>query len=270
MSKVTSAPTPSQTVAARIRAFRKRRDLTLNQVADECAALGAPQLSFAALANIERGATAESRRKPRDVSLDELMVLARVFKVAPALLIFPLGDDEQFAITPDWSMTTWDAYRWFTGESYPGEDVAEHWAVPIYLYRKHESLRDEHAFTKLYVENHPDQDSPVAQQQYADIQRLWGQIKDVRAEMRRHGLTPPPAAGDIQGIDDAPRMFLTGSEVEARLAAGKTVRMVDGSRPDGLGPAMKPGDGAKLEADIHRARRFAADFLNKQEEGGEE
>lgn len=254
MSLVTNAANLSQTVAARIRVFRKRQNLTLNQLADTCAGLGAPQLSFSALANIERGATAESKRKPRDVSLEELLIIARALGIAPALLMFPVGEQDEIQVLPGVAASPWDALQWFAGYNVASgqPEFAETWRVPLFLYRKHELLRDERILAITSFDGLEDIPEDVIQHGKAEADRLWSEIKDVRADMRRHGLTPPAAEGDIEGIDDNPRVYLTGREVESRLAAGQAVRLVDRSQPGALGKVMKPGDGTKLEAAVEQ------------------
>lgn len=200
MSLVTSAPNISQCVAAQIRAFRRRQDLTLAQLADKCAELGAPQLSFSSLANIERGATAESRRKPRDVSLDELAILARALNVPPVMLLFPIGTSERVQITPEVEITAWDAAQWFSGELFLTPDVETHLATPVYLFRQHTKWMDD-----FLGAGEAERDSRRAETEQA--------LRSVRAEMRRHGLTPPNLPPELKHIDEtrALRLAATGS-----------------------------------------------------------
>jgi hypothetical protein len=82
--------------------------MTAQQLCDRCAALGAPGITTNVLANIE------TRR--RDVSVDELLVLALALDVAPMHLLAPDGA-VRLAITPTASVTESDELRrWLRGE----------------------------------------------------------------------------------------------------------------------------------------------------------
>jgi transcriptional regulator with XRE-family HTH domain len=84
-------------VAKRVRYYRKRLGWSVRQLAEECASLGAPQLTEASLGNIERGS--KGKRKPRDVTVDEVMILGYALGVPPLLLMIPLGENEPLRIT---------------------------------------------------------------------------------------------------------------------------------------------------------------------------
>ncbi|MEV6986538.1 hypothetical protein AB0M95_35515 [Sphaerisporangium sp. NPDC051017] len=82
----------SDVVADQIRKHRSRLGLTREDLAAECAKLGADQLTFAALTNIETGRRDASGRRRRDVTIDELEVIAHALAVPMLLLVFPLGE----------------------------------------------------------------------------------------------------------------------------------------------------------------------------------
>ena len=52
----------------------------------------------------------------RELRLDELIALAAALDVAPVLLIFPLGHEEQVELFPGIEAGTWAALKWFTGQ----------------------------------------------------------------------------------------------------------------------------------------------------------
>ncbi|GGL55092.1 hypothetical protein GCM10014719_65490 [Planomonospora parontospora subsp. antibiotica] len=84
---------PSDVIAEQIRKHRKRLGLTRENLAEECAKLGAPQLTFAALTNIETGRRDRATgRRRREVTVDELEVIAHALAVPMLLLVFPVGD----------------------------------------------------------------------------------------------------------------------------------------------------------------------------------
>jgi transcriptional regulator with XRE-family HTH domain len=79
--------TPSDVIADQLRKHRARLGLTREQLAEECARLGADHLTFAALTNIETGRRDRTTgRRRREVTVDELEVLAHALAV-PLLLL---------------------------------------------------------------------------------------------------------------------------------------------------------------------------------------
>lgn len=100
----------SDLIAAHLKALRGRRGYTVKELAARCAELGAAELTANVLTNIE------VRR--RDVSSDELLVLALALDVAPAHLITPLaGSPEALAVTPTHVVSAEAARLWIRGEA---------------------------------------------------------------------------------------------------------------------------------------------------------
>jgi transcriptional regulator with XRE-family HTH domain len=81
----------SDAVAALVKQLRLRRGVTVKDLAGKCRDLGAEQLTANVLTNIE------VRR--RDVSVDELLVLALALDVAPAYLLTPGDASTSIAVT---------------------------------------------------------------------------------------------------------------------------------------------------------------------------
>jgi transcriptional regulator with XRE-family HTH domain len=264
---VTNAPTASQSLAEQVRTLRKRRNLTLNQLSELCEKLGAPQLTFSALANIERGATAESKRRPREVNVDELMVLARALQVPPVLLLFQIGTAAEVELTPGLVVTPWDAAKWWSGEEFLQGDEDTWWSIPVYLHKSHDRLVTR--FGEILADRlFADPPAGVDQtQRQRETDQLIYDLREVRRQMRANGLTPPVLDADMAFIDERRHAPLQAAEVEARIAAGELIRVVDPNRP-GAGKPMAPGDATKLEADIARARAFVEEYDQRQ--GGEE
>lgn len=110
-------------IASQVRKYRIHRNLSVRQLAEECARLGAPQLTAASLANIERGQDPDAKRAARRVLVEELAVLARALHVPPVLLVFPLGQREEIDVLPGKPVDTWAALKWWTGaQPFPGEE----------------------------------------------------------------------------------------------------------------------------------------------------
>lgn len=80
----------SNEVAARIRAHRKRLGLTREDLARECAKHGAPELTFAALTNIETGRPdPETGVRRRCITIDELAVIGDALGGVPLMYLGP-------------------------------------------------------------------------------------------------------------------------------------------------------------------------------------
>jgi transcriptional regulator with XRE-family HTH domain len=92
----------SEVVAKRIQQVRVRRGMTAAQLAVRCAELGMPDLTASTISNIETGRRDKSGRRRREVSVDELLVLALALDVAPVhLLVPPDTDDTPYPVTAE-------------------------------------------------------------------------------------------------------------------------------------------------------------------------
>jgi len=86
-------PTPSDVVAARVREVREKRRMKVTDLARRCAEYGAPELTAQALYKLE-GQRARADRRPRPVTVDELLTLAIALNVAPVHLLVPVDDPD--------------------------------------------------------------------------------------------------------------------------------------------------------------------------------
>lgn len=108
--------TPSDYTAARIREVRRARSLTVQQLALECAALGAPQLTAAVIDNIETGRRHKDGTRRRHVTVDELFALALALNAPPLyLLIPPDGLNQPYPVTATEVLPRHQVAAWFTG-----------------------------------------------------------------------------------------------------------------------------------------------------------
>lgn len=115
---MTQPPTVGDVIAERVRKYRTERGWSVRRLSDECAKRGAPQLTAASLGNIERGTVPTAKRKRRDVTVEELIVLAYVLDVPPATLTLPIGTAESVEICPGVVVTPTTAFRWMMGEEW--------------------------------------------------------------------------------------------------------------------------------------------------------
>lgn len=81
------APMLSDMVAEQVRRLREERGMRRLDLAEKCAALGWPALTEGALGNIETGRRGEDGQRRREVTVDELFVLAEALDVAAGDLL---------------------------------------------------------------------------------------------------------------------------------------------------------------------------------------
>jgi transcriptional regulator with XRE-family HTH domain len=114
----------SDIVAARIRAVRRKRDLTVAELAEQCAAAGYPELTAHALYSLE-GRRSGTSRAARAVTVDELLALAKVLQVAPVHLLVPpsAGEDDTYQVTHAVAAPAPRVREWVRGYGLlPGDD----------------------------------------------------------------------------------------------------------------------------------------------------
>ena len=102
----------SDLAGLRIRQARQRRDWTAKELADHCAAAGAPQITPTVITNLET-----RRRKTRELTVDEMLVLAHVLDVPPLQLIVPLDPEDELEILPGINLDAQSAADWIVGNS---------------------------------------------------------------------------------------------------------------------------------------------------------
>lgn len=253
---------PSDLVAKQVR--KRRGDLGLNreQLAEKCAQLGAPQLTPAALTNIETGRRTADGKRRREVSVEELLVLGRALLTPPILLVFPLGRGEAIEVIPGkGEAPTWDALKWFTGEApfpqwedrdedgfvvaevgEPGDlEAWEQGAAPVELYRSLERFvrewqimrRQAAAARRTAADQEVSEDERTAQLEEATFadrtaKSLETTIWEERRRMRQLGITPPDLPENLSHLDtdQSPMQRAFGAGL-IRRGSGRTLPSED-------------------------------------------
>ncbi|MFS2291722.1 MAG: helix-turn-helix transcriptional regulator [Actinomadura sp.] len=101
--------TPTEIIAARIRALRQSRGMSAQALADRCAELGLPDLKRQAITNLENGRRAM-------VTVEELLVLALALEVAPVhLLLNPEDEQEPYQVAPGTMAPSGEVRAWVRG-----------------------------------------------------------------------------------------------------------------------------------------------------------
>jgi transcriptional regulator with XRE-family HTH domain len=215
-------------IAEQVRRARNRHGWSVRQLAEKCAELGGASLTQASLNNIERGLTGTAgSRGGRAVTVQELLILARVLGLPPLLFVFPVGHRETAAVLPGEEPDAWAAAKWFTGEArYPSELVAggdhdgrtglhdwyddpeigwETGAAPVQLLRQHdrqvEQWYEATDLARLLATTTKSFEDMVTKLRARAEER----IRQTRAEMRRAGLALPTLPEDLAELDSPRR-----------------------------------------------------------------
>lgn len=246
-------------MAARVRALRNRRNLTAAKLAEKCAQLGVPELTAQAIANIETGRREKTTgRRRRHVTVEELLILARALDVPPVLLLFPLGHAEQVEVLPGQTVGTWAGLKWFTGEAafptdtldgvgeHPGAagigDMVEEGPVSmtLHLFQRHRDLVREHALLSLKTKEAKESGEDALRELVGEFGAVEARLASVRQQMRKHGLTPPTLAEDLEHVDQRSHFDLTSPE-----GREKAKEWMKSMAKRGYGTFTEPGEDEK-------------------------
>jgi transcriptional regulator with XRE-family HTH domain len=105
----------SDVVANQVVRLRKRAGMNREQLAQRCADLGWPSLTYGVIGSIETGRPREKGGpRTREVSVDELVGLGTALDIPPVLLVTPPGV-EQVELGPGRSVRPWTAFLWLIG-----------------------------------------------------------------------------------------------------------------------------------------------------------
>lgn len=116
---VTESPrSASDVIAARLKEVRKGRGINVPRLADLCAGVGAPNLTESVIMNIESGRPDAEGRRRRDITVNELLDLARALGVSPLVLLLP-AQDVAYPLTPAETASASVVFEWIVGERLP-------------------------------------------------------------------------------------------------------------------------------------------------------
>jgi transcriptional regulator with XRE-family HTH domain len=118
----------SDTVGERVSIWRKRRGWNRERLAKECSRLGMPELTHAAITNIESGRRDKNGVRRRSVTVDEMTVLAYALDIPPMILMSPYPEGRSFEIYPGRTIPSYMGFFWLAGApgpSHPRQYIAE-------------------------------------------------------------------------------------------------------------------------------------------------
>ncbi|MFJ3141397.1 helix-turn-helix domain-containing protein [Streptomyces halstedii] len=184
-------------VAKRMRERRLAVGLSVQRVADICTRDYGLPMKRSVLANFEGG------RRPA-LSVAELLVIARILGITPLDLLFPVGTEPDTEVLPGIREETWEAAKWFTGESdvIPGLRGAadpRSEAQAVQLFRAHDRLIEswgaQQRFNMTAMQDRAaaggTPDATFFEGMAKALADLEASIREVRQKIRSVGLTPP-------------------------------------------------------------------------------
>jgi transcriptional regulator with XRE-family HTH domain len=190
-----------KSIASEIRRHRLARGMSAQQLSDACGELGA-SIPRTVISNIENG-------RRTNISVAETMALAQALEVPPIVLIIPAGYVEEVEYQPGRWVDPIRAANWFSGvttihrrSSLDGMPKDE-WALTIA--RQHRWL--ENRISGIYKDINEDtkgiyEMSPVdVETQKERAYHLKLELKGLREEMVRRGLTPPRTYLDVDELE---------------------------------------------------------------------
>jgi transcriptional regulator with XRE-family HTH domain len=191
----------SDLIGDQVKDLRRRRNLTAEQLAERCAAAGAPEITAAVIANIETGRRDKTtKRRRRDVTIDELLILACALEVPPVSLLLPSGA-EHLAVTPKVEMYAPEVLAWMGGEGYPPASVRRDQGTVQRWFEVAGRLRLLREFWQAAA-------LPLAlsqpavvmtdEQRQQEISKAVANLADVTNRMVESGVTPPPLPLDMR------------------------------------------------------------------------
>lgn len=129
----------SDVVADQVRHYRDAREMRRVDLAIRCSELGWPALTEGALFNLETGRRNAAGIRRREVTADEIMVLAAALDVPPVTLMLPIGESAAVEILPGRTVPVAEAADWISGEDPAASDAYRDAMAPLRRQRQLES-----------------------------------------------------------------------------------------------------------------------------------
>ena len=92
------------------------RGWTAVDLAARCSTIGAPEITPSVIANIETGRREKDGRRRREITVDELLILAYALRVPPVFLFLPVEFDERLRVSREVVLQQTQAAPWVVGD----------------------------------------------------------------------------------------------------------------------------------------------------------
>ena len=123
VANMANTSTVSDLIAERLRRLLDDRKMTVRELACRCEAAGMPKLTAQALYKLV-GQRERQDRRPRPVTVDELLGLAAALDVNPLYLICGLDNEAEVPVTPEIRPGAREVWQWMQGlAALPGMDT---------------------------------------------------------------------------------------------------------------------------------------------------
>jgi transcriptional regulator with XRE-family HTH domain len=209
-------------IAEQVRKYRLQRGWSVRQLAEECAKHGAPQLTTASLGNIERGQDANAKRGRREVTAEELLILAVVLRTPPVLLLCPIDRVIEMEVIPGDRLPPWLVAKWVSGLSaYPAvsEEAEREWkrdTEHLYRLQAHDYAVDLYLETRSHAQAYREAAKDASDRGEADEAEAYQRalrsldegalasskrIVKIRRTIRRSGLPLPDLPPELSSLD---------------------------------------------------------------------
>ncbi len=168
--------------------YREAHDWNTLELAERCTAAGVA---------LDESTISDLEAQRGDVSVQELLGLAFVLSVPPALLFLPVGEDYRVEVLPGTVLAPDAAVRWVCGQAMlagdPSPGIWQRFARPLALYRQLDDAHAQRWNTETDLRrldpNGTDAEVREARQRYA---AALSDVATILAAMVEDGMTMPP------------------------------------------------------------------------------
>lgn len=172
-------------VGAQVRHHRRVRKWSVRKLSEELDKVGM-SMEAPVITNLELG-------RRGTVSVAELLAFGRVLRVAPLLLLFPVGRVDWIDVLPGVETSPWIALEWaeLGGWIHDDGSVTIPGGNPVDLFRQHsQQVQTWSRASRLRAGD------------YELTEASATAIRSLRAEMRREDLTPPGLPAELRYLDE--------------------------------------------------------------------
>lgn len=171
--------TPTAYFARAVRRYRISKGWTQPELSTRCKKAGL-NWDRSVVANVEA-------RRRTSVTVHEVLTLATVFGIAPALLVFPVGTHDKIEVVSGHEVSPWTAVKWFVGEVRLGDgDIVA--SEPLRLFGEHDRVVESvgPAQWRAQITAAADDDRLLLR-----VHELETQLAELRGRIRSLGVNPP-------------------------------------------------------------------------------
>lgn len=200
----------SDDVGEQLVKLRKSAGLTREQLAERCARAGLPALTAPAIGNIETGRRDATGRRRREISVDELMVLAYALDRPPVALLLPIDRETPVEVLPGRPTSLADALAWLRGDRpLGGRESSIYAALRLYVRADEASRELAELLGQWGPEHAPDDPTVRGAEAVQDRPPGWHErfektierLREYRSQLRALNHPCPPLPLGLEWVD---------------------------------------------------------------------